>query len=409
MISRTDRQKEGIKKWINSNCRGTWCYGTGVGKSFASVMVIKKVLKVKPDAKILISVPSEFLQKQWMNNYIIKYNLIKNCEVRIINSIIKSTHEVDLLIIDEAHLVASNMFSQIFNCVDYDMILCLTATLERLDGKEVIIKQNAPVCDIITIQEATNNGWLSPYKEYVVLLDVDLTEYKNWNKEFINYFSYFDFNFSLAMRLCTDIIARRKYAKKMNIDSKKLDGICFAWMSFLRKRKNFVQSHPHKLEIARKILDARSDKKCITFCSTIKDSEKLAKKGEYVLHSGKSKKSNEQTINEFNKLNSGVLHSSKAARTGIDLKGLSVEIILNTDSSKITKTQTIGRTIRFEQGKQAEVFTLIIKDSVEQKWFANSSSSSYTLINEQQLDEILNNNPIEVRDRILVKDINYRY
>lgn len=101
MISRTDRQKEGIKKWIQAGCKGTWCYGTGVGKSYAATMTIMKVLKVKPDARILISVPTEFLQKQWMDEYIIKYNLIKNCEVKIVNSIIKTSWDVDLLIIDK--------------------------------------------------------------------------------------------------------------------------------------------------------------------------------------------------------------------------------------------------------------------------------------------------------------------
>lgn len=409
MISRTDRQKEGIKKWIQAGCKGTLCYGTGVGKSFGATMAIMKVLKVKPDARILISVPTEFLQKQWMDNYIIKYNLIKNCEVRIINSIVKSTHDVDLLVIDECHLVASELFSRIFDCVQYDMVLCLTATLERLDGKEIIIKQNAPVCDQITIEQATANGWLSPYKEYVVLLDVDMSDYNKWNQEFIGFFSQMNYDFSLGMRLCTNIIERRKYAKRLGLDQKQFDAVCFGWMDRLRKRKAFVQSHPHKLEIARKILDARKDKKCITFCATIKDSEKLAKKGEYVLHSQKSKKDNSATIDAFNQANTGVIHSSKAARTGIDLKGLSVEIILNTDSSKITKTQTIGRTIRFEPGKQAEVFTLIIRNSVEEKWLANSTSSSYTIINEQQLEKILNNESLEVRDRKLVKDVKNRY
>lgn len=38
------------------------------------------------------------------------------------------------------------------------MILGLTATLERLDGKEIIIKKYAPVCDTITLNEATQNG-----------------------------------------------------------------------------------------------------------------------------------------------------------------------------------------------------------------------------------------------------------
>jgi superfamily II DNA or RNA helicase len=56
--------------------------------------------------------------------------------------------------------------------------MCLTGTLERLDGKEIIIKQFAPVCDTITMDEAIENGWVSPIKEYAVMIDVDLSEYK---------------------------------------------------------------------------------------------------------------------------------------------------------------------------------------------------------------------------------------
>lgn len=378
-------------------------------KTRTAVMAIMKVLKAKPDAKVLIVVPTDVLQKQWMNDYVIKYNLIKNCEVRIINSVIKISWDVDLLVCDECHMFCSETFQEVFNCVSYNMILCLTATLERLDGKEILIKTFAPVCDIVTIEDSQQNGWLSPYKEYVVLLDVDLTEYKKWNQEFIGFFSQMGYDFNLAMKLTTNIIERRKYAKKLGLDQKQFDAVCFGWMDRLRKRKKFVQSHPKKFEIARKILDARKDKKCITFCSTIKDAEQLSIKGEYVLHSKQSKKSNEEALNAFDQATTGVLHSSKAVNQGVDVKGLSVEIIMNTDSSKITKTQKLGRALRVEPGKQAEIFTLIIKGTVEEKWLANSMSSSYIVINEQQLEKVLNYEPLELRDRKLIKDVKNRY
>lgn len=409
MVSRTDRQKEGIKKWIKADCKGTLVWSTGTGKTRAAVMAIWKLLKTKPDARVLISVPTEILQKQWMDDYIIKYNLIKNCEVRIINSIVKTVWDVDLLVIDEIHLTPTEQMGAIFECVDYEMILGLTATLERLDGKEILVKSYAPVCDEITIDQATSNGWLSPYKEYVVLLDVDMTEYNKWNQEFIGFFSQLGYDFSLGMKLCTNIIERRKYAKKMGLDQKQFDAICYGWMDRMRKRKLFVQSHPHKFEVARKILDARKDKKCIVFASTIKDCEKIANKNELILHSQRKKKENAEAIDQFNQLNTGNLFSVKAAKTGLDIKGLSVEIILNTDSSKISKTQAVGRVIRFEPGKQAEVFTLVINNSVESKWFANSNTSHYTVINEQQLDKILNYEPLEVRERKLIKDVKNRY
>ena len=380
-----------------------------LGKTRTAVMAIMKVIKAKPDAKVLIVVPTDVLQKQWMNDYVIKYNLIKNCEVRIINSVIKMSWDVDLLVCDECHMFCSETFQEVFNCVNYNMILCLTATLERLDGKEILIKTFAPVCDIVTIEDSQQNGWLSPYKEYVVLLDVDLSDYQKWNQEFIGFFSQMGYDFNLAMRLTTNIIERRKYAKKLGLDQKQFDAVCFGWMDRLRKRKKFVQSHPKKFEIARKILDARKDKKCITFCSTIKDAEQLSVKGEYVLHSKQSKKSNEEALNAFDQATTGVLHSSKAVNQGVDVKGLSVEIIMNTDSSKITKTQKLGRALRVEPGKQAEIFTLIIKGTVEEKWLANSMSSSYIVINEQQLEKVLNNEPFEVRERKITKDVKNRY
>ena len=409
MISRTDRQKEGVRKWIKAGCNGTLVWATGTGKTFTALMAIQKVLKAKPNARILISVPTEILQKQWQDEYINKYNLTSNCEVKIINSIVKTSWDVDLLVIDEIHLTPTSTLGEIFNCVDYNMILGLTATIERLDGKEIIVKSFAPVCDEITIKEATSNGWLAPYKEYVVMLDVDMTEYNKWNQEFIGFFSQLGFDFNLAMRLSTNLIERRKYAKKLGVDYKQIDAICFGWMDRLRKRKKFVQSHPHKLEIARKILNARKDKKCIIFASTIKECEQLAKKGELVLHSQRSKKDNSAAIDAFNQLSCGNVFSVRSAKTGLDLKGLSVEIIMNTDSSKISKVQAVGRTIRFEPGKQAEIFTLIIKNSVEEKWLANSTDSSYIVINEQQLEKVLNYEPLELRDRKLIKDVKNRY
>ncbi len=98
-------------------------------------------------------------------------------------------------------------------------------------------------------------------------------------------------------------------------------------------------SHPKKLKVCRKILNARQDKKCITFSATIKDAESL-KVGK-VIHSQKSRKQNEEIIKEFNAAQSGVLCTSKSADVGLNIEGLSVGIIMSIDSSKIRKTQRV--------------------------------------------------------------------
>jgi superfamily II DNA or RNA helicase len=153
-------------------------------------------------------------------------------------------------------------------------------------------------------------------------------------------------------------------------------------------------NHPDKIEITRKILDARPFAKAITFSGTIKQAEKINRG--FVVHSGKTKKKNRLTLEEFAKLPSGVINSSKSLNEGIDIKGLDLAIILTNSSSPNEKVQRIGRVIRKEEGKIAEVFTLVIKGTVEERWFENSSQySSYIEITEKELDDILAGDTIE--------------
>ena len=405
-MDRTERQKLGIRRWLEAGGKGTLAWCTGTGKTFGTIMAIKLLLKKKPDATVLISVPTEVLKEQWIEE-LIKHGVFSNCKVVIINTIVKGEWEVDLLAIDEAHLTPTESLSRIFDCVTYNFILCLTATLQRLDGKEVIIKQYAPVVDEITITEAEENGWVSPHKEYVVMLDVDLTEYNKLNQTFIGFFSQMGYDFDLSLKCTTDAIYRNKVAKKLGMTPKELAGVAFGWMKALKGRKAFVQSHPKKFEVARKILEARKDKKCITFSATIKDAEKIGTG--YVLHSKQSKKLNKEILEKFNADTCGVLNSSKAVDAGVDVKGLSVGIILSTDSSKIRKTQRIGRSVRFEPGKTAEIFTLVIRGTQEWNWVQNSATGAYTVINESQLDKVLAGEMIETRERENVEDKKFRF
>lgn len=407
MISRTDRQKQSITKWIRSGGKATIEACTGFGKTRLSLMLITSLLKSNSKASVLIVVPTEFLKEQWIDQ-LIEWDLIDNCKVEIINTVIRSEWTCDLLIIDEVHLTASDTFRKVFEVVQYSMILCLTATLQRLDGKEVLIKQYAPVCDSITLSEAQREGWVSPIKEYVVLLDVDLTEYKAWDQKFNGYFAYFNWDFNIAMKCSTDWKFRNTYAKQMGLSPKDVLGMAMNWMRCMRKRKEFVMSHPKKLEVCKQILNARKDKKCITFSATIKDSEQLGV-GQ-VLHSKQSKKKNAEIIKEFNEAESGVLCTSKAADQGVDIKGLSVGIIMSIDSSKIRKTQRTGRIIRFEEGKTAELFTLVIRGTQEWRWFQNSNTSKNAIVlSEDQLKLVLSGEELITRQRDQFEDTEFRF
>jgi superfamily II DNA or RNA helicase len=289
----------------------------------------------------------------------------------------------------EVHRIPSDTFYEVFNQRQPKIVLGLSATFSRLDGRHTLLDQFCPICDVINVKEAIANKWLAPYIEYKVIIEPDDIEiYREANRQFQEAFSVFDFNFKLAMDCMTNIVARRAYGKKIGMTASDIDAVVFTWGRALRTRKTYVMDHPKKLEITRKILAHRQDKKAITFSATIKQAELIG--GGYVVHSGNTKKKNRITIEEFANLPLGVIHTAKSLDEGSNIPGLNLAIILSNTSSQTQKTQRVGRVIRYEEGKEAEIFTLVIKGTNEESWYNNSTAGkSYIEITESELDEIL--------------------
>jgi len=388
VLDRTERQKLGVRKWINSGCRGTLCWSTGVGKTRAAIMAIKVFLAKNSGKVIVVVVPTEYLKTQWIIE-LSKNQLIGRVSVEIVNSAIRLSSKVDFLILDECHRIPSDTFYAVFDHRNPSMVLGLSATFNRLDGRQELLNKFCPVCDTINIQEAIRNKWLSPYVEYKVLIEPDdINEYREANRQFQESFSIFNSDFQLAMNCLTNIITRRTYGKKMGMSASDLDAVVFTWNRALKARKSYVMNHPKKVEIARRIIAARPGKKIITFSSTIAQSEKIGEG--FIINSGKTKKKNRITFEEFNQMQYGVIHTARSLDEGADIKGLSVAIILSNTSSATQKTQRVGRVIRYDEGKEAEIFTLVIKGTMEEGWYQTSTAGkNYIEISESELDEVL--------------------
>lgn len=397
--SRDIRQEQCVKAWLKAKGKGTIVGSTGFGKTRCALIIISKILEKYPNKKVLIVVPTLTLKEQWIKQ-IDALGFGFNCDVQVINTVIKQKWTCDLLIIDEIHTVLAETFAQVFKTVHYSFVLGLTATFERLDGRHEICNQYCPVCDEVSVTECLVNGWVSPYKEYQVLIDVDnIEEYQQYNKEFIKNFEIFNFDWDL-MQKCTGPKGYFEQAKlrdqlclhgtdeqrKQVFQRIKLGAInC---MRAVQKRKAFINNHPKKLEITRRIIEARPFSKIITFSNSIKMAESI---GIGKVYSGKdSKKKGRTTIEEFSREPVGVMNTIKKCDAGLDLPGLSVGIILGTDSSGIKAVQRLGRVIRKEDDKQAEVFYLIINNTVESKWFITSHAKQpYITIDEEGLDNVL--------------------
>ena len=386
-MTRTERQLLALNKWKKAGGRGILSHPTGFGKTYETITLIKSYVKSKKDSVIRVIVPTLYLKSQWEEE-LNKFDL-NMVEVQVINSAIKIKENVDLLIIDEIHRSVSDKNIRIFKVKKPRLILGLSATFKRLDGKHSLIEHFCPVVDVISIKEAVENGWVSEYKEYKVFIEPDdIDEYNQYSLEFQSAFSFFGNDFKEAMKCLNNIVHRRVVAKRMGISAKEMDAIVFSWQRNMQARKDYIKNHPKKLELAKLILEKRPGIKAITFSGTIKQAEKI---GGFVMHSGKTKKKNRLTIEEFNSLPSGVLNTSKMLDEGADIRGLSLAVILSNSSSSIQLRQRLGRVIRKEGDKVAEIFHLVLKGTVEEYWTQNASEGmEYIEITEKELIEVLN-------------------
>ena len=242
------------------------------------------------------------------------------------------------------------------------------------------------------------NGWISDFKEYQVLIDVDdIDVYKQYNKEFTEHFEFFNFDFNLAMSCVgpkgfinraklRDEMCPRGTEEQRKQTFKNITYHATAFMRVIQKRKAFINNHLKKIELTRKIIEARPNAKIITFSNNVKMAESI---GVGMVYTGKdSKKKGRLTLEEFSTQPTGVINSCAKLNEGADIAGLSVAIVLGRDSSETKSIQRRGRVVRKEGDKMAEIFNLVIDQTVETKWFQNShSSTEYITIDEEGLND----------------------
>ena len=109
-----NRQLEGVDKWRTSekygaatNGCGTWWWVTGMGKTYASCIIINKLLTKNPHNTIVVIVPSDALRRQWKKELInfVGIENAKQVDVFTIDEIVERKYRMEctFLILDEVH------------------------------------------------------------------------------------------------------------------------------------------------------------------------------------------------------------------------------------------------------------------------------------------------------------------
>ncbi|MGY3716247.1 DEAD/DEAH box helicase family protein [Sutcliffiella cohnii] len=218
-INLFDYQQEAIAKWYENDCKGLFEMATGTGKTITALAASAQLVEdVNEPLTVLISVPFNHLVEQWeveakMFGFLpilchgssaawkpkLRSKILDVNKGFRKNLCIISTHDTGssdnflnliakvkgpiLYIGDESHYLGSMQFSKLLNPI-FQYRIGLSATPDRWfdDEGSVRLREyfNVTVAEI-SITEAINKNFLTPYRFYPHIVHLSDDEYNNFN------------------------------------------------------------------------------------------------------------------------------------------------------------------------------------------------------------------------------------
>ena len=470
------RQQQVIYKWLHSSLygakkdrQGTAKLITGFGKTFVAILAIKELFKLFATYNIVIVVPAN-IYEQWnkiLNEQFTKKQLIQISLFsisQIVNNKIKI--KTDCLIVDELHECYSDEAIKILNgeYIQFKDNLGLTATYEDSKNRHTKIKDIFPVIDFISEQEGIKEGYISPYIEYN--LSVELTgeekeEYARLSKIISENLNKFPKGIGLKVasaclsggyhkgkkwtntQMVYGYASSKGWVKNMDLTDAKNAQINDIWnphkifgyaqrlMNSIRLRKNILYNAESKYQTCIDICNKFEGIKTILFSQSTSFADKLnlllnedKPNSSVVYHSAlktilaPSPKTNK--LIKFGKVRRKRLaleniKTGKATRLctassldkGLDIPDLGIGITSSGTSNFTQYKQRKGRSGRidmFNSDKKALLVNLYVKDTREENWLKERQSKSTNIIHFiTSVDEI--EFEYEVKDNINLNDV----
>ncbi|MFD2670942.1 DUF3427 domain-containing protein [Marinicrinis sediminis] len=203
-----DYQKEILDKLqaereIYGRNRNLVVAATGVGKTVVSAFDYKRFIQQKPHAKLLFVAHREEILRQSLDTfrYILKdlnfgelhvgqyqadsidhlFISIQSMNALNLTEKISPTF-YDYIVVDEFHHAAAPSYQKLLAFVQPSILLGLTATPERMDGKEILSYFGDSFAAEIRLTDAIDRKLLCPFQYFAVTDEVDLSKIK-WTRK----------------------------------------------------------------------------------------------------------------------------------------------------------------------------------------------------------------------------------
>ena len=318
-----DSRKEGATK-------GLVQAATGVGKTYLAAfdsINYKRVLFVAHREEILKQAAISFKNVRNSNDYGFFYGKLKDTDKSIIfasvmtlgrkeylNDQYFSRDYFDYIVIDEFHHAVNEGYKNIVEYFKPKFMLGLTATPERMDGKNIyeICDYNVPY--EISLKEAINKGMLVPFHYYGIYDETDYTGIH---------------------------IVKGKY------DEKELTEI--------------YKNNNRRYDLIYKYYNKYSSKQALGFCCSRQHAEDMAKEfsergipsvAVYSNADGEFSEDREIAINKLKNQEIRVIFSVDMFNEGLDIASLDMVMFLRPTESPVVFLQQLGRGLRTYKNKK---------------------------------------------------------
>lgn len=323
---------------------------TGTGKTLVALSIVKERLKDKLVKSILIVIPKNVLEKEWLKE-IHKWEMDELIPFITFSTYVSfpkhNINDFDAVIYDEAQHITDRCIEAIPS-VNTPINVLLSATIKRAHK----MKLNRTFYNLHTlkvdIKDAVDNGILPDPTVLLIPLRLDKTkpkevyikrksckktvvcEYKNrwqylkdktmqvqiWCTEY-EYYEMLESDFVQATNHCRETWKRQLAIQRLK------------WLSKI------------KTDTTKRILEILKDERTLTFCNSIEQCEEL---GDYPIHSGKK-----ELLENLEKFNSGEINHITSVRMldeGMNAVDLRIGVYGNINASDIITKQRAGRILR---------------------------------------------------------------
>lgn len=318
-----ERQSIGQNKWRDS-CKlglshtdgwGVWWWETGVGKTFSTVDVMRKMVNHNNSFNFIIVVPGPEIQNQWsksIKNLILEEHQ-NNFKVLTIHKVMEELKnglhfECTMLVLDELHEYYSE--ERIGICkgehIKSRWCLGLTANYEDIQGRYKLIQLALPVVDRIDTEEAVREGYISKYVEFNVglyLTNDEKEQYDILTDKITKNGSKFGNNgiivantilkgigsnpkdYSLVFQIAK-ASGWKQGLNRMNEREREIDdlwapgkiiGYASNYLNAIRERKNIIYNAINKLKVGTQVVVKFDDLKTICFSETTTYADALSR------------------------------------------------------------------------------------------------------------------------------------